>query len=68
VIYYRSKSGDMIDAIASGHYGRQDSATVVAVFEANPGLADLATPLPEGLRILLPDVEEPRQDAVRLWS
>jgi phage tail protein X len=67
--FYRSKDGDVVDAIAWRHYGRQDAGVVEAVFEANPGLADQGPILPAGLRIELPALPDPApREGVRLWS
>ncbi len=67
--FYRSKDGDVIDAIAWRFYGRQDQGVVEAVLEANPRLADLGPILPAGLRIKLPVLPDPApRQGVRLWS
>lgn len=65
---YRTKNGDVVDAIAWKVYGRDGMA--VAIYEANPGLADLGPVLPAGLLIALPDapVVPPAAPAVRLWG
>ncbi len=65
---YRTKTGDMIDAICHKYYGRQ-SGVVERVYEANRGLADYGTLLPSGLVIELPDI--PAIEAVntiKLWD
>ena len=67
--FYRSKDGDVVDAIAWAHYGRQDEGVVEAVLEANPGLADLGPILDAGVRIKLPALPDPApRQGVRLWS
>lgn len=66
--YYRSLSGDVLDAIVHRHYGESTSATLWLVFDANPGLAAFGPTLPEGLEIFLPDSEPaPEPEAPRLW-
>ncbi|MFV1464615.1 MULTISPECIES: tail protein X [Phaeobacter] len=64
---YRTSQGDMIDEICKDHYGHEDMT--VAVYEANPGLAQLGPILPKGVLIALPDpapatVRKP----LRLWG
>ena len=67
--FYRSKDGDVVDAIAWRHYGRQDQGVVEAVLNANPGIADAGPVLPAGLRIRLPVLPDPDpREGVRLWS
>lgn len=67
--FYRSKEGDVLDAIVWRHYGRQDERAVELVYEANPGLADEGPVLPAGLRIRLPALPDPApRHGVRLWS
>ncbi|MGV6840163.1 MAG: tail protein X [Planktomarina sp.] len=63
---YRTKDGDMVDAICFDHYG--DEAMMSAVYQANPGLAKYGPVLPRGLHIELPT--KPAAPAVtpkRLW-
>lgn len=69
MVFYRSKDGDVVDAIVWKHYGRQDSRIVEAVLKANPGLADRGPVLGAGVRIALPEIETPaQQQVVRLWG
>lgn len=69
VVFYRSKDGDTVDAIVWQYYGRQDGGIVERVLGENPGLADQGAILPAGLRIALPEIEEPAQrQTVRLWG
>jgi len=69
VHYYRSKDGDTVDWLVWTHYGRQDGGRVVAVLEANPGLAGYGPVLPAGLLIALPDLPETAETGgVRLWD
>ena len=66
---YRSKAGDVLDAIVWRHYGRQDARIVETVLQANPGLADLGPVLPAGQRVILPPIADPApREGVRLWS
>lgn len=68
-VYYRSKAGDVLDAIVWQHYGRQDGRIVETVLQANPGLADLGPVLPAGVRVQLPQIAEPEpREGIRLWS
>lgn len=66
---YRSKDGDVLDAICTTHYGDApfQIATVIA---ANPGLAVLGPVLPSGVIITLPPVEDatPAAPTIRLWD
>lgn len=50
---YRTVEGDTVDLIAWRHYG--DEALATAIFDANPGLADLGAVLPSGTLVRLPD-------------
>lgn len=64
---YRTIDGDMIDAICKAHYGRENMT--VAVYEANPGLAELGPVLSKGHVIVLPDQAEVTPRAtIRLWG
>lgn len=65
---YRTVDGDVLDAICYRHYGRESA--VVAVLEANPGLADLGPVLEAGTRITLPDLPDAEEGpgAPRLWD
>ncbi|WP_107495320.1 tail protein X [Thalassobius sp. I31.1] len=64
---YRTKEGDMVDAICKAHYGSETMARTV--YEANPGLAAHGSLLPMGLVVLLPDpAPEPVRQPIRLWS
>ena len=69
MIRYRTRDGDMIDAICHVHYGHTDGA-VEAVLEANRHLTRRDPVLPAGLIIDLPDLPSPaaRPDPVRLWD
>lgn len=65
---YRTRDGDMLDAICFRHYGRSSGA-VEAVLEANTGLADKGPVLAAGELIVLPDLPESfEQKTVKLWD
>lgn len=66
---YTTKAGDMLDEIAFKHYGSTANRVVEQVLEANPGLADLGSILPLGVRIALPSITAPSQSQGRkLWD
>jgi len=54
---YRSKEGDVVDAICYRYYGRSNVAA--QVYDMNPGLSGYGPILPSGVIIDLPDIEEP---------
>lgn len=63
---YRTRDGDMLDAIAWRVYGRHGAVTALA--EANPH-AIAAPVLPAGVVLRLPDLPAaPRVPTVRLWG
>jgi len=65
---YRTKDGDMLDAICFRHYGTSTRTTEL-VLDANPGLADLGAVFVSGIEIVLPDVKpDPVSAPVRLWD
>lgn len=66
---YRTRDGDVLDAIARAHYG-PDRFSVEAVYDANPGLAKLGPVLPSGVLIDLPDeaAVTPSRHPIRLWD
>lgn len=55
---YTTKDGDMVDLIAYRHYG--DEAGRVAIYDANPWIADKPLELPAGLTVKVPDWEKPK--------
>lgn len=66
--YYVTKQFDEVDQICWRYYGRTRQ-TVEAVFESNPGLADMAPILPQGVAILLPDLPAPETtELLRIWT
>lgn len=68
MIRYRTRDGDMLDAICRHYYGRESAVT--AVLEANRHLADYGPVLPPGVIIDLPELpdHEPGAGATRLWD
>lgn len=66
---YRTKDGDVLDAICTRHYNGA-KFDIVTVYEVNPGLADHGPVMPAGLIITLPDVDDTPAPAatVRLWD
>lgn len=66
---YRTKDGDVLDAICAKHYGSTVNQ-VELVLAANPGLAAHGPVLRSGLLIELPEIEaQPRKQAtIRLWG
>lgn len=68
---YRTRAGDMVDAIAFKHYGSDDTAYIALILEANPGLAKQGPVLPYGLAIKLPESAKAAagvENAITLWS
>lgn len=64
---YITSDNDMLDAICWRQYGRED--VVPVVLESNPHLAGLSPMLTAGIKILLPDIPEPRNTPIlRLWD
>jgi phage tail protein X len=67
VAEYLTGQDEVLDAIVWAQYGRAD--VIVAVLEANPGLADLGPVLPTRTRIVLPDLPAPAvRPVIRLWG
>ncbi len=65
---YTTRQFDEVDYICWRYYGRTQQ-TVELVLSANPGLADMAPVLPEGMLISLPDAPEPStSETVRIWD
>ncbi len=66
---YRTRDGDMLDAICLSYYGQADGY-LESVLTANPGLADMGPVYPSGLLIELPNLSEQKrsQESIRLWS
>lgn len=61
--------GDALDLICKRHYGLQAGA-VEQVLQANPQIAAVAHRLPEGTRLILPDLSghQLTGQTVRLWD
>lgn len=67
MITYRTRQGDMVDAICREHYGSEDP--VEQVHDANPGLAAHGPILPMGLEMVLPEVTvRTVRTPIRLWG
>lgn len=66
---YRTKDGEMMDAICFRYYGRS-SGVVELVLAANQNLSRRAEQLPAGLVISLPDLPVQTNDVtpLRLWQ
>lgn len=67
---YQTRDGDMVDLICFDQYGAEAlDQSVVAVLEANRGLADYGPQLPAGLTLILPDWQvEARDTGEQLWD
>ena len=64
---YRTREGDILDAICWRHYGRENAT--IEVLKVNPGLADKGTILPSGIEIILPDLVTPvAKESSSLWD
>ena len=65
---YRTKSGDVLDAICWRYYGHENA--VPQVLAVNPGVADYGPTLPAGVIIELPDIapETVVTATVKLWD
>ena len=64
---YRTVSGDVLDAICKAAYGRESA--IVAVLEANQGLAARGPVLPDGITVILPEIPAPADvPTTRLWT
>lgn len=65
---YITRQFDEVDAICHRYYGRTQG-TVEAVLAANQNLAELMPILPEGLTIVLPDLQQPETTTtLRIWD
>ncbi|MBW5878730.1 tail protein X [Yersinia enterocolitica] len=59
---------DTVDALCWRYYGRTEGVTE-AVYQANPGLAELGPMLPTGHWLELPNATEPaQQNIIQLWD
>ena len=66
---YRTRDGDVLDALCHIHYGPRDGATE-AVLKANPGLAAHGPVLSSGVLITFPDLgpHAAVAETIRLWD
>lgn len=61
--------GDFLDDLVVQHYGVDSaSAALSAVLDANPGLAARGPVLPEGIRVVFPDLAPAASTVLRLWD
>ncbi len=71
---YRTRAGDVVDAIVARHYVKRLEAlpngVVEAVLAANPHLREFPLRLPQGVMITLPDldVRPVASQAQKLWD
>ncbi len=63
---YRSKQGDVLDAVCFEHYGREGLTEFV--LQENHGLADHGAVLPSGILIQLPDAPPPKPTLQSLFD
>lgn len=65
----RTQQHDTVDALCWRHYGRTAGVTE-AVLDANPGLADHGSILPQGIVVTLPDAQPAaaQRQMVNLWD
>lgn len=65
----RANQNDTVDSLCWRHYGRTAGVTE-AVFQANPGLAEHGPTLPQGLLVVMPEVQTsaPQRQMVNLWD
>ena len=67
MIVYRTKDGDMLDAICAAHYG--DTDMLNAVYAANPKLASKGVVFQKGILINLPEKTQAAiHNPIRLWG
>lgn len=64
---YRTKPGDMLDAVCHDYYGPRAGALEL-VLQANPGLAQLGPVMPENTVIELPPLPKQQEHRVVLWE
>lgn len=64
----RTIQGDTVDRICHRVYGKTAGVTE-AVYEANPGLADIGPVIPTGTLVKLPEVAvQSTKATVQLWN
>lgn len=66
---YTTRQHEMIDAICRRFYG-DESGYVEHVLNANPGLAEMPSPLPIGTQIQLPEIQTAASAVavINLWD
>ena len=66
---YKTKEGDVLDAICTSYYGEQ-GFDLDLIYRANPGLGDLGPVYPSGVLINLPEAQtvNPVAKTVKLWD
>jgi phage tail protein X len=66
---YRTKEGDTADWICWRAYGQITKGLVEKVLAQNAGLSSYGPVLPAGVKLTLPDIEQPAPSRrVRLWG
>lgn len=69
---YTTRDGDTLDYIAWKQYGTVTTTILVALLEANFGLADLGPVLSAGVSVVLPVIDASTEQAasqeVTLWT
>jgi len=63
---YTTRDGDMLDRICFDYYGTVSA--IVAVYEANPGLAKKGIFLPASVVIALPDLPPRASSRLRVFG
>ena len=65
---YITRQFDLLDEICHRYYGRTQQ-TVEAVLLANPNLGEMLPILPDGITILLPELQQPETTTtLRVWD
>lgn len=66
-VMYRTKQGDVLDAVVFKYYEGQSGA-LEQVLVVNKGIADYGAILPAGVEVVLPELPKPSaKESVRLW-
>ncbi len=64
---YKTRDGDVLDDICYAHYGTEQA--VVQVLNANSGLSELGGVYSAGVDIILPDIEQQKEESeASLWN
>ena len=68
--HYTTIQNDRMDKICKRFYGTEHGGNVEAVYDVNPGVAEIGNILPPGIVLLMPDRPQtlPLKDYVRLWD